>query len=926
MIGWLSNSARAQMDPGNRELVTIGTGTEPTTLAPIYTPYKYSVTQQIYTSDAIGTDGTISSIGFYYAYGQNKTFNIDVYMTHVAKTSFSDIYDYVIPSSADLVFSGNITGTITNGWINIILNQPFEYDGESNLLITVHNKTGNSFTAYGVGWQSSSTSSNTIWYYGNDYTNPNPLSNLNGNWVNNTRPNLQLEINSSATCKAPKNFATSDITTNSANLTWTAGSEDQTNWDVYYTTSNVAPDENTTPSFQVTDCTKSLTGLTAQTTYYAYVRAACSSTDKSRWVGTNFTTTREACHVGADSPYEQDFETSNDWTFANGNLTNQWCWGSATNNGGTKSMYISKDGGTTYEYAHGNTVVYASKLFFFESGSYTFKFDWNAKGESNYDYLRVAIVPGDMEFAASTSLPNNLSYNSLPSGWIALDGGNQLNLNTSNSWQTKTTEVSVSNTYTMVFVWRNDFGGGTTTPAAIDNISITRAYPMPTSFAAYQVGADYAVLAWQENSGASKWDLQCSTDSSFPSDNLMEISGGTEAGFQVNGNNVGNGFLGLNSGTKYFVRVRSVIGNQHSEWAEASFQTECADLTLPYHCDFEGSLDDSSYPMPLCWNRNGITIQNKTYPYVYESTSSSNYPYAHGEDAYSTNGHCLRFYKTSTTSTETAILPAVASDYEMNQLQVRFWARLYNSTYAGKTLDIGIMTSPTATGTFQKISTITVGGDASNAHTDYEEFVVPFTEYTGEGRYIAIRCGATMGSNVVQILVDDITVEEISATQTVTLSEGWNWWSPTVETSLEELEAALGDKGVTIMSQNSGIATYDGDEEEWSGSLASLVPGQMYLIQVNEDRSFILSGSALSSVTITIEQGSNWFGYTGMQSVTIEQALNGFAPAENDRIFSFYEGFSTYDGEEWSGTITHLKPGHGYIYISQDAESKTINF
>ena len=197
--------------------------------------------------------------------------------------------------------------------------------------------------------------------------------------------------------------------------------------------------------------------------------------------------------------------------------------------------------------------------------------------------------------------------------------------------------------------------------------------------------------------------------------------------------------------------------------------------------------------------------------------------------------------------------------------------------------------------------------------------------FDGQDVYLAFKYQGNNSYSLRLWYIDNVQVY-VPVTQNVTLSQGWNWWSPTVETSLEQLEAALGDKGVTIMSQNSGIATYDDDEEEWSGSLTSLVPGQMYLIQVNEDCSFILSGSVLSSVTITIEQGSNWFGYTGMQSVTIEQALNGFAPAENDRIFSFDEGFSTYDGEEWSGTFSHLRPGHGYIYISQDGESKTINF
>ena len=926
MIGLMSVPLRA-------DEVTIGSGTSSNHELPCYTAYSYSLTQQIYTAQELGgNEGAIKSVAFYNN-GTTQTRNVDIYIVSTEKASFSSKSDWIPVATNDKVFSGQVTLT-KNAWTAITFDTPFAYDGTSNIAIMVFDHTGSSYTYNSrVKCLTFTAGNNYQSIYASRDTNVldplNPPTSTSGlsapsyvKYKNQIKLDIEIDIQS---CAKPKNFTANpaSLTHNSATLTWTEGEEGQSLWEVYYTTSATdEPGDAPTSIYSTSTPNYHLTGLETNTEYYAYVRANCGSGDMSKWAKTTFKTTREAVAVDADTPYTQGFEEENDWEFINGTQSNQWCWGTATHNGdGSKAIYISNDGGTQNTYSNDATVAFATKLFSFSQGYYSFRFNWKANGESKYDYLRVVLVPGDFNYPPGT-LPQDLNDNSTPTDWIALDNGAKLNLKS--DWQQQVADVSVTGTYTMVFIWKNDTWTNNNPPAAIDNISITRTYPMPTSFSAYQEGPNYAVLAWQENSGASQWNLQYSTDASFT--NPVEVSGGTENGFQVNGNFVGYGLLGLNSGTKYYVRVRSVVGDHASDWAETSFQTDCADLTLPYHCDFEGSLDETSFPMPLCWNRNGITIQSKTYPYVYESTSSSNYQYAHGDGANSTSGHCLWFYKTSTTSNETAVLPAIASDYEMSQLQIRFWARLYTNTYAGKTLDIGIMTSPSATGTFQTVGTITVGGDASNAHTNYEEFVIPFTEYTGEGRYIAIRCESTMGSNVVQILVDDITVEEIPFTQNVTLSQGWNWWSPTVETSLEELETALGDKGATIMSQNSGIATYDDDEEEWSGSLTSLVPGQMYLIQVNEDCSFILSGSVLSSVTITIEQGSNWFGYTGMQSVTIEQALNGFAPAENDRIFSFDEGFSTYDGEEWSGTFSHLRPGHGYIYISQDVESKTINF
>lgn len=1260
MIGLISTSAWAQQ---RGEIVEIGQATTTTTLSPIYTPKNYSYSQQLYTAEEIGASGTISSIAFHWAFNGAKTFGIDVYMKHTERSYFETSGDRISMSATDKVFTGTINPD-HDEWITITLDTPFKYDGSNNLAIAVHRTSGSpGFNDLDANWNVIGT-----WYYTNtdrymmlymgddqsQYVSLSPAYMTPSNY----RPNIQIELASAvATCKVPKNLAASNVSTNSATLTWTAGSADQTDWDVYLTqTSTDVPNDNTTPTYQVTECTKALTGLTAQTTYYAYVRSVCGSDDKSRWVSTSFTTTRNAYHVSASNSYETDFESSCDWAFTNGSLTNQWCWGNATNNGGQKAMYISNDNGANNAYTNNKAVVvYASKLFTFDQGSYTFVFDWKAKGESTYDYIRVALVPGDAEFTAGTStptVPSGYFYNNLPTGWIALDGGGKLNLK--DSWQTQTAEIAVSGTYTMIFVWRDDTSGGDNPPAAIDNISISMlscskptnltanansigsrtatltwtaggsetlwdifistsstapnaqttptesnigstshtfnnlqpattyyawvrsncgggdlsswsdmysfstscdayaipqlfgfeeeavmncftlrscasstgrinqyartgnycfrffynsnppqylispeltgtgngvhvefyykkyssgtekfkvgysttddatasftwgeeitnatttyqlfsadypagtkfigiqytannqwylyiddfsitgpsACPTPTSFVANNVAATTATLSWTENGNATNWVLQYGTDANFAT--YTEKT----SGFNTSGNSISFGLTGLTPETKYYARVKSVNGSDESVWASCDFTTtatcaaptglsasktgstitlswtagvqgqdawdirykkstdseytfihldnhtsttytitgltpvtvykvnvrawcdendqskwgaatnqtydlsvttDCGAIDLPYTCDFEGTTQTvSNCKMPQCWS----VIRgyyNSTYSYgiptiANQSTSSQPIAVPHG------GTYCLYFLNSTyyETAEEYAILPEISEGYNMSCVQIRFWVRSDNVDCP---MEVGIMTDPSNASTFVKIEDITIT-------PTYTEQTVAFTNYTGNGRYIALKCPAPTTLYSQKFYVDDVTVEETPTCpteQTIQLSQGWNWFAPTVETTLEELEEALGTNGISINSQNQ-FARYDEDDEEWSGDLTALAPGQMYKIQVSADCSFTLNGTPYASVSVNIEHGSNWFGYLGSE-MTIEEAFSGFTPTEGDKITSANGEFTIYEDDEWGGNLLNLEPGHGYIYISQDTETKQL--
>ena len=162
-------------------------------------------------------------------------------------------------------------------------------------------------------------------------------------------------------------------------------------------------------------------------------------------------------------------------------------------------------------------------------------------------------------------------------------------------------------------------------------------------------------------------------------------------------------------------------------------------------------------------------------------------------------------------------------------------------------------------------------------------------------------------------------------TQTVSFATGWNWWAPTSQISLTQLEAALGGKGIIINSQASGFVRYENGQ--WSGNLTDIVPGQMYMIQTSAPCELTLNGYAPAILTVTFHPGHTWFSYPGAQSASIADALgSSFTPTAGDKITSQAEGFAIYEDGHWTGTLTTLQPGHGYVYMSNAQNDIILTF
>ena len=271
-------------------------------------------------------------------------------------------------------------------------------------------------------------------------------------------------------CFPPEELAVSNVGVNAATLSWLAVDNVQWEYALVAAAADYSPTDadftGSTADNSVTICT-----LAELTNYAFFLRRACSAQSKSEVVSVRFCTLMTPVPL----PYTNDFESSNGWMLENGTLTNQWVWGTAAHNGeGTKSLYISNDGGTTNAYSNGATTVYAWKLFSFEDGLYSFSYDWRSYCQNSNNYLRVVLLPDGTELAAGESGLSGFSNNTLPDGWIALDGGSYLAGWI--SWQRYTTApipVTAGN-YKVVFIWRNYNSFNDDLPAAVDNVRITK--------------------------------------------------------------------------------------------------------------------------------------------------------------------------------------------------------------------------------------------------------------------------------------------------------------------------------------------------------------------------------------------------------------------------------------------------------------------
>ena len=185
-----------------------------------------------------------------------------------------------------------------------------------------------------------------------------------------------------------------------------------------------------------------------------------------------------------------------------------------------------------------------------------------------------------------------------------------------------------------------------------------------------------------------------------------------------------------------YVALRREKGNANiSFFVDDIALKQNAPEPIPFTCNFDNDAAGYYAGAPDGW-----TFIGNNYPQVYAGNAHS-----------APNDLCL--YHQSDNVQQLAVLPEMdLTTYTLQELQMVFWAKVGSST-SMRNLMVGVMTDPNDVSTFISVETVSPG-------TAYNEFTVSFENYSGTGKFIAIRDFSYNSSNT-SFYIDDITVEPI---------------------------------------------------------------------------------------------------------------------------------------------------------------------
>ena len=239
------------------------------------------VTAMTYDLDALA-NGTNYDVRVQADYGDG---NLSGWLTGTFQTPICEESDkgevsYVLTDSyGDRWSSNEYLQVVYNGTVVATINWPSdsenknEYIGSLNLCYGVDYDlmwVGNGSYTYECGFKLMAPDGSVIYEH---------VGGTSGNAP--TPGKLTTFSISQVSCPRPTALAATNVVYNGATLSWTPGDEEQDAWEVVYGAAGFNPDE-ATPVAVSGEATYTITGLTENTAYQAYVRGNCGDS-KSNW-------------------------------------------------------------------------------------------------------------------------------------------------------------------------------------------------------------------------------------------------------------------------------------------------------------------------------------------------------------------------------------------------------------------------------------------------------------------------------------------------------------------------------------------------------------------------------------------------------------------------------------------------------------------
>jgi hypothetical protein len=327
--------------------------------------------------------------------------------------------------------------------------------------------------AYQRGYGTFTAASTGIWYLGIHGICTNYINYLS---LDDITVNLYIPHPVFSVTPTSKNFGMVNVSETSTAQAFVISNAGDADLIIYQ--SDIYLDGANTEDFVLTDPGSDLTitpGNTA-TLYVAFAPQSLGSKTASLVIidNTGSRATQQIALSGRGigpliPPCVEDFEEGwIDWIQVNGTQSNKWELGTATKYRNSYAAYISSNSGATHSYNPNSSSYvhfYHDVTFPADMTGMKLKFEWRGVGEAGFDFLTVHIT--DTSFVPTA-------------GAYFTEGQIGAAYHSSSDWQLVTlplSEAYAGQTRRLIFSWRNDGGGGTNPPAAVDNIRIFATWP-----------------------------------------------------------------------------------------------------------------------------------------------------------------------------------------------------------------------------------------------------------------------------------------------------------------------------------------------------------------------------------------------------------------------------------------------------------------
>ena len=367
-----------------------------------------------------------------------------------------------------------------------------------------------------------------------------------------------IDIHYIPSCMHVNNIQASNITPNTADVTWTAGGS-ESQWNYIVGPAGTVDPSSDSPVMANSN-TVNISDLSANTLYEIYVQAYCGADDQSTWMHSYF---RTECAAMTTLPYEENFDTYTGTTSTATNVLPN-CWASingGSSYGGLPTIYNSA------QYAHSGH----NSLYFYTYSSTAYADQYAILPE--IDTIEIPMNTLQLLFAARSS---STSYP------LEIQVGVMTNPTDPTSFQLVQTVTTTSTSYTNYEVYFNNFTGNGNYVALkvaqptsdynygyVDDIVLD---VIPTcspinNLTVTHIAGTSALVSWESGhfGTASSYALEYSEAGQ---DNWMNVSS----------NITGTSYMlsNLQPTTNYDVRVSTICDDgETSTWTEKTFITRC---------------------------------------------------------------------------------------------------------------------------------------------------------------------------------------------------------------------------------------------------------------------------------------------------------------------------------------------------------------